>query len=174
MRCFYDTCWLLYGSCRIYYSSERCLWKYGFCSHSQSDAFIIVLYHEGGADRFPSILTITLYASMQDSYVCYFWTVFKGNIWNNLYFPLIIFFGLVNKLPHYLASLTLSILLAHLKQVMDNNYHLAAVSTCLRVKITLILWLEKDPFYRKCLTLSSSLSLFSLYLSHLKSTKNSL
>lgn len=56
-------------------------------------------------------------------------------------FLLIIFCGSVNKLPHYLMSLKLSVLFVRLKQVMDNNYHLEAGDICLRMKITLILCL---------------------------------
>lgn len=74
---------------------------------------------EGHTD-FPSIFPFTLYVSMQDNYVCYFWMVYEEICGKILSFLLIIFLGSVNRLLHYLVSLDLSILFAHLKQVMNN------------------------------------------------------
>lgn len=93
----------------------------------------------GGQSEFPSILPFTLYASIQDRDVCLCKMFFKEIFWIILFFLFINFFGSVNRLPCYLVSLELSILHKHLKQVMDNNYHLEAGSIFLRVKITLIL-----------------------------------
>lgn len=107
-------------------------------------------------------LPFTIYACMQELCVCYFWMVFKKIFGIILYFLLIALFGSVNRLPHYLVSLTLSILFVYLKQVMDNNYYLEAGSICLRVKLNWFSDWSKDTFYRKCLALSSSLPFSSL------------
>lgn len=80
---------------------------------------------------------------MQEIYVCYFWMFLKELFGIGLFFLLIIiFFGSVNRLPHYLVSLKLNILFVYLKQVMGNYCHFEAGSVHLKVKITLILWLE--------------------------------
>lgn len=120
-----------------------------------------------GQSEFPSILPFTLYSSIQDKDVCLFKMFFKEIFWIILFFLFINFFGSVNRLPCYLVSLELSILHKHLKQVMDNNYHLEAGSIFLRVKITLILSWAKLLCMENVYD-SSTLS-FSLYNCHISS-----
>lgn len=141
--CLLTSLWLLQDLVQFWKRFVKC----GFCFNSQSYVFIIVLYHFflGGCRQISQAfyqLPFTIYACMQELCVCYFWMVFKKIFGIVLYFLLIALFGSVNRLPHYLVSLTLSILFVYLKQVMDNNYYLEAGSICLRVKIKLIFWLE--------------------------------
>lgn len=77
---------------------------------------------------------------MQEIYVCYFLMFLKELFGIGLFFLLIIIiFGSVNRLLHYLVSLKLNILFVYLKQVMGNYCHFEAGSVHLKVKITLIL-----------------------------------
>lgn len=65
--------------------------------------------------------------------------MFLKELFGIVLFFLLIFFGSVNRLPHYLVSLKLNILFVYLKQVMGNYCHFEAGSVHLKVKITLIL-----------------------------------
>lgn len=65
--------------------------------------------------------------------------MFLKELFGIVLFFLLIFFGSVNRLLHYLVSLKLNILFVYLKQVMGNYCHFEAGSVHLKVKITLIL-----------------------------------